>query len=107
MRSGELTEDVVVLKPTSTRNSYNEVITTYVEGMTIRMKVVSDNASKVDDSNEIIQTRSVSFYCYYFGRHIIDEDCLLKWNGNRYKIDGISYAQRRNEMTMSATKINE
>ena len=107
MRSGELTEQVTVLKPVHTRNSYNEVITTYKEGMTIPMKVVSDSGSKYDDSNEIIQTHSVTFYCYYFGKQFINEDCLLRWENKRYKINGISAMARRNEMTMTCEKINE
>ncbi|SFF96528.1 head-tail adaptor protein [Prevotella sp. KH2C16] len=107
MNSGELREEVVLLRAVSTRNEFGEEEHDYEEVMRLRMKVDALRGAKSEERHEIVQTYEATFYCYYFMRPRIDETFLLRWDGHLYAITSIAGNPRRNELAINVRRVNE
>lgn len=107
MNSGELREEVTVLRPVDGRDTFGAVTTTYEEQQTLRMKVVSQNGVKADEQHEVVQSYAVLFFCYYWMRSQLTERHLLRWDGRLYRITSIAGNVRRNELQIATEQVNE
>lgn len=107
MNSGELREEVTVLRPVETRDNFGAVTVTYEEQQVLRMKVLSQSGTKDDEQHEVVQSYSVTFFCYYWMRGLITERHQLRWDGKLYRITSIAGNVRRNELQINTEQVNE
>lgn len=108
MNSGELTENVTVLKPvTDNINEFCERETDYTEFKNVRMKVSSRHGTAKSSHDIDVQDYTITFSCYYYLSLVIDETMRLRWDGHDYHITSISSNRRRNETYIECDRVND
>lgn len=81
INAGILREQIVIQKPTITRDEFGDVIQTYTDYLTLRASVKYAGGSKSVENFETYNSQTIVFTTYIRN---IDETMRIKWKDNIY-----------------------
>ena len=105
MRAGLLREVISITAPVVTRNDYGDEVTTYEPFATTRARVVFRSGSRGDINHEVQNPYTVEFLIWHISA--VEDDVLLTWRGNSYRIVTINYEQQKQQQTIVGEVVNE
>lgn len=105
MRAGTLNTPIEILKLSTSRNEFGEVVDTYDTIIKTRAKVVNLSASRDSINNETFYS-DVKQLVVYMYVNINDFD-HIRIKGTEYKIESIIPDEHWNQKTINISKINE
>lgn len=73
--------------------------------LTCRAYRMKNKERYVVNADELFHTNELTFKTYY--RKEIDEQCIVVYEGNRYRITSLDVYKPENQMTIIVAKINE
>ncbi len=105
MNAGELREQIIILKPTTTTNEYGEQVQNYVEYCRTRAKIEWNGSNRTTSNNEIVYNLQRIFHIRYYVK--IDGYDMIVWNNQKYRILNIDKIREYNKQIITTELINE
>ena len=105
MYAGRLRETIVITEPVVAKDEFGANNRAWKELLRTRANVKIKNGQRAVENNEVINTYVVEFSIRLY--HNINENMVIRWNGNRYRILAIDKNLYKQCLIIQAEKINE
>lgn len=105
IQSGKLTETLSFYKVTEEQSKSGYKSTTETLLFTCKAERLKNKQNYVIDANELFHSVELTFRLRF--RKEIEDDLIVNYNGNRYRVISVDKFQFENEVVIIISKINE